>query len=735
MQHNATQCNTMQHKIPDHYSSVFDNTPASTACDDAAVANQLAMEICKAKALLVPTFKPPFEGSGGVLKYRGDWGAFGGEVYNGPFVNGHEHGEAQWVVPMDAKAGGKRMVRRGTWVEGDRLNWVSYPVSSAQTKSFVDAFSKPKTFQLLHAEMVADGFPHLPDGVDNTDPAVKMIVSGILRAHASTAGAAVMHQVETEKKQLLVGLNQQTLLLHENRDNFDMGRDELFDYLDDIDERRNAIKELKRDLHILNQQMEDHWRSDKMNLRTRYSTSVNTILDTSSKEWLRLKGMAPMKNSTKLVLEAMCIVLGLEPTFANAIVLFNDRDTNVKKGDRESIVLEYNVKLIDYLVRERYNYFQLCIPNRLKPKPDSRPPLEHHRKGMLVDGTWIKDPAPPAKGIWRLRTYIENLEFRCSNIKITKYGKALGSIIEWIIASYKCACFVDQMLAVENERIRIREKIHYLAMELVEEEEEMWEFEENYRSLSKEVSDSEQSVQQGEHRLRELNNVLKTIDTMRNERKIPPTIRDDEDITILGTGSIQYHTNVIENVEPKTLWGGGHSTEEDGIALKYDDVIHLYSPTTRQVFKFTVDTVGNGEITVKEDILMVTEKNIHIRKYEYTNVMGLDGFDEDLRATEWTVVINPATLEATAGDAVVQGTSRGTLKTSLSGVTTTVVIKCAGGVVFDRSKNYLIDDTITVLAMDVNEVAETTVSLERLSLEDDESDDNDHNTLVDVDKR
>jgi len=46
-----------------------------------------------------------------------------------------------------------------------------------------------------------------------------------------------------------------------------------------------------------------------------------------------------------LVLEAMCICLGLEPTFANSIVLFNDRDLNVKKGDRESIVLEYDVKL------------------------------------------------------------------------------------------------------------------------------------------------------------------------------------------------------------------------------------------------------------------------------------------------------------------------------------------------------------------------------------------------------
>ena len=65
-----------------------------------------------------------------------------------------------------------------------------------------------------------------------------------------------------------------------------------------------------------------------------------------------MRGMAPMKNSVTLVLEAMCICLGLEPTHANAITLFNDRDINVKKKDRESIVLSYDVKLRDYLTRK-----------------------------------------------------------------------------------------------------------------------------------------------------------------------------------------------------------------------------------------------------------------------------------------------------------------------------------------------------------------------------------------------
>ena len=92
----------------------------------------------------------------------------------------------------------------------------------------------------------------------------------------------------------------------------------------------------------------------------------------------------------------------------------------------------------------------------MKAKPDSRPPLEHPKKGILLNGKWVKEGTskfiPLAKGIWRLRTYVENLEFRPDNIKILKYGRGLGLIIEWIIASYKCASFVEQIIDVENER-------------------------------------------------------------------------------------------------------------------------------------------------------------------------------------------------------------------------------------------------------------------------------------------
>lgn len=323
-----------------------------------------------APAVDTPVWQPPpaeskiRESGAGVLKYRGDWGAYGGEMYNGPFVDGHEHGEAQWIVPTNLSGG--RMVRRGTWVKGIRKNWVSYPVSAAQTKAFVDAFANPKHFTSIQAEMIADGFPHLPDGIDNTDPAVKMIVGGILRAQRDTAGEALMVQTKLD---LDAAHGERVALeyeVEELQDEFNMGQDELHAYLDDIDEKRETIKSKKLDIRALNQQVEMHWRSDKMGLRERYLRAVERLNAYDIKDWHHIRGMNEQRGPVRLVLEAMCICVGLKPTFHNAIVLLNDRDINVKKHDRESIVLDYDVKIKDYINRGRFTFYQLAKLSKLE---------------------------------------------------------------------------------------------------------------------------------------------------------------------------------------------------------------------------------------------------------------------------------------------------------------------------------------------------------------------------------
>jgi hypothetical protein len=132
-------------------------------------------------------------------------------------------------------------------------------------------------------------------GVDNTDPAVKMIVGGLLRANASTAGAAVTHNVECELRSVsLVAESAATSLLHA-REAFEEGKNELHDFLDDIDERREDIKNVKRDLLMLRRRVESHWRNDDMDLQTRYHKSVEAIHANPLKDWHHMRGMAPMK--------------------------------------------------------------------------------------------------------------------------------------------------------------------------------------------------------------------------------------------------------------------------------------------------------------------------------------------------------------------------------------------------------------------------------------------------------
>ena len=102
-----------------------------------------------APAVDTPVWQPPpaeskiRESGAGVLKYRGDWGAYGGEMYNGPFVDGHEHGEAQWIVPTNLSGG--RMVRRGTWVKGIRKKLGVLPCFGSPNEGVCRRVCKPKT--------------------------------------------------------------------------------------------------------------------------------------------------------------------------------------------------------------------------------------------------------------------------------------------------------------------------------------------------------------------------------------------------------------------------------------------------------------------------------------------------------------------------------------------------------------------------------------------------------------
>ena len=149
--------------------------------------------------------------------------------------------------------------------------------------------------------------------------------------------------------------------------------------------------------------------------------------------------------------------------------------------------------------------------------------------------------------------------------------------------------------------LKLEKIVHFREMELKEEEEDMWGHEENYRSLLGDVIQSEGEVASAAKRTYELERVLEMVSEMRDRQMIPATLEDDVAVELLGTGNVHFHARVIENVEPKTLWGGG-SVDEDGIMLQPGDLIDIYSPTTRQVFQHSVERIEFGEIHVNEEM-------------------------------------------------------------------------------------------------------------------------------------
>ena len=117
----------------------------------------------------------------------------------------------------------------------------------------------------------------------------------ILAVHTATYWRRLSNLELSRKEQLRSGFPHSALLIEREKvivlnnynvaefdlvmanDNFDNGKEELHEYLDDIDERREVIKALKRDVFVLNRKVEDHWNTDDMNLRNRYLLAVEGI--------------------------------------------------------------------------------------------------------------------------------------------------------------------------------------------------------------------------------------------------------------------------------------------------------------------------------------------------------------------------------------------------------------------------------------------------------------------------
>ena len=70
---------------------------------------------------------------------------------------------------------------------------------------------------------------------------------------------------------------------------------------------------MKRDCLRLDEIIEAHWAGDQMDLRKRYEHAVRRINYNDLDDWHKIRGMSEQKGPVKLVLEAMCICVGMKP--------------------------------------------------------------------------------------------------------------------------------------------------------------------------------------------------------------------------------------------------------------------------------------------------------------------------------------------------------------------------------------------------------------------------------------
>ena len=432
----------------------------------------------------------------GVLAFRGDWGPIGAERYEGPFKDGHEHGQALWVVPREDMSEERRY---GVWENGERLKWLTVPVNREQSAGFVEMFADPLSFRGIQAAMIARFLPHLPPGVDGADPAVKLMCNGILRNNASIAGEAIIIEHKSKLE-----------ILRKERDEAEEKKFYCQDILEDATEVLEqqlevvqAIRDNEKDLHHEIWQEEklikEHWDRQPKDYLGRYHRSVDWINRIQLKSWHKARAVLKPRPPVHLVYEAICIMLNKEKTQEEAIKILNDRKLNVKAGDRESIMREYDVKLKDILARDEFSFYQL-----------------NEKQG---------EKGATFRSVWLLKPYVENIEFRSDNSKLEMVADALCAITEWVIAAYKCAVYAIPVMKHRKIIKKLEHEAFYLKKDLSEEELELGHLRREYEQAFNDYNTAETKHTQLKLGVEKLENTIRVIHRMRKSERIPDEAR------------------------------------------------------------------------------------------------------------------------------------------------------------------------------------------------------------------
>jgi hypothetical protein len=436
----------------------------------------------------------------GVMALRGDWGPLGAERYEGPFVNNHEHGEGLWIVPTSDHFEERRY---GVWTDGERQRWLTMPANEEQSNGFVEMFTDEAAFHGIQAAMLARFLPHLPPGVNGADPAVKLVANGILRHNKTIAGDAVVLEAQEKLVSATEECNKAEDQYYYWRDILEDAQETLEEQMDVVQAVRDNERDIRQDIWKYEKEIKDHWEHQPRDFQGRYKRAVDWINRIQLKSWHKARAVIKPRAPVHLIYEAICIMLDKPIKMEESIRLLNDRHLNVKSGDRESITREYDVKLKDIIKRGEFKYYDL-----------------NKKRGESKDNKY--------QNVWKLRPYVENIEFRADNAKFDAVADCLCALVEWVLASYKCAVYALPIMKHREQIHKLEVNLNLVIKDLKEELSEVAILQKEYDNALKSFDAAQSEYTLRRKRKNDLIEKLRVVNLMKECGKIPNIARDWE---------------------------------------------------------------------------------------------------------------------------------------------------------------------------------------------------------------
>eukprot|EP00945_MAST-04E_sp_MAST-4E-sp1_P003418 g3418.t1 len=273
--------------------------------------------------------------------------------------------------------------------------------------------------------------------------------------------------------------------------------------MDVVQAVRDNERDIRQDIWKYEKEIKDHWEHQPRDFQGRYKRAVDWINRIQLKSWHKARAVIKPRAPVHLIYEAICIMLDKPIKMEESIRLLNDRHLNVKSGDRESITREYDVKLKDIIKRGEFKYYDL-----------------NKKRGESKDNKY--------QNVWKLRPYVENIEFRADNAKFDAVADCLCALVEWVLASYKCAVYALPIMKHREQIHKLEVNLNLVIKDLKEELSEVAILQKEYDNALKSFDAAQSEYTLRRKRKNDLIEKLRVVNLMKECGKIPNIARDWE---------------------------------------------------------------------------------------------------------------------------------------------------------------------------------------------------------------